>query len=161
MWVQSLGWEDSLGDSMATHSSVPAWRISRTEEPGSYSPWGHRELDVTEATWQAQTQKLRILFYVGDFLRTSAQDAASQTALRDPSEQGREGSGRAGVPETETSGQSSRRLLLTKETQAPQVKEFITFLSTGRPPWAWQCAPGAPSGSCDPEGCRVICLLKR
>ena len=32
---------------MATHSSILAWRISWTEEPG-YSPWGHMELDTTE-----------------------------------------------------------------------------------------------------------------
>ena len=32
--VQSLGWEDSLEKEMATHSSVLAWRIPWTEEPG-------------------------------------------------------------------------------------------------------------------------------
>ena len=26
-WVQSLGWEDPLEESMATYSSIPAWRI--------------------------------------------------------------------------------------------------------------------------------------
>ena len=31
--VQSLGWEDLLEKEMATHSSVLAWRIPRTEEP--------------------------------------------------------------------------------------------------------------------------------
>ena len=34
MWVQSLGWEDPLKDGIATHSSIPAWRIPWTEEPG-------------------------------------------------------------------------------------------------------------------------------
>ena len=33
-WVQSLGWEDPLEEGMATHSSIPAWRIPWTEEPG-------------------------------------------------------------------------------------------------------------------------------
>ena len=33
--VQSLGQEDPLEKRMATHSSVLAWRIPRTEEPGS------------------------------------------------------------------------------------------------------------------------------
>ena len=33
-WVQSLGWEDSLEKRMATHSSILAWRIPWTEEPG-------------------------------------------------------------------------------------------------------------------------------
>ena len=34
MWVQSLGQEDPLEQEMATHSSILAWRIPRTEEPG-------------------------------------------------------------------------------------------------------------------------------
>ena len=33
-WVQSLGQEDPLEDSMATHSSILAWEIPWTEEPG-------------------------------------------------------------------------------------------------------------------------------
>ena len=32
--VQSLGWEDSLEKGIATHSSILAWEISWTEEPG-------------------------------------------------------------------------------------------------------------------------------
>ena len=40
-WVLSLGWEDPLEKGMATHSSILAWRIPWTEEPGSLSPWGH------------------------------------------------------------------------------------------------------------------------
>ena len=34
MLVQSLGWEDPLEEGIATHSSIFAWRIPRTEEPG-------------------------------------------------------------------------------------------------------------------------------
>ena len=33
-WVQSLGWEDSLKKEMAIHSSILAWEIPWTEEPG-------------------------------------------------------------------------------------------------------------------------------
>ena len=40
-WVQSLGQEDLLEKEMTTHSSILAWRIPWTEEPG-YSPWDHR-----------------------------------------------------------------------------------------------------------------------
>ena len=47
-WVRSLGWEDSLEKEMPTHSSIPAWEIPWTEDPGSYSPWGHKESDTTE-----------------------------------------------------------------------------------------------------------------
>ena len=47
--VRSLGREDPLEKEMATHSSILAWKISWTEEPGRlYSPWGHKESDMTE-----------------------------------------------------------------------------------------------------------------
>ena len=39
-WVQSLGWEDPLEKEMATHSSILAWRISWTEEPGELQSMG-------------------------------------------------------------------------------------------------------------------------
>ena len=45
----SLGREDSLEKEMATHSSILAWRIPWTEEPGGYSPRSHKELDTTES----------------------------------------------------------------------------------------------------------------
>ena len=38
--VQSLGWEDPLEKEMATHPSILAWRISRTEEPGGATVHG-------------------------------------------------------------------------------------------------------------------------
>jgi len=41
-WVQSLGQEDPLKKEMATHSSIFAWKIPWMEEPGGYSPWGHK-----------------------------------------------------------------------------------------------------------------------
>ena len=34
MWVQSLGWEDSLEKEMAPHSRILAWKIPRAEDPG-------------------------------------------------------------------------------------------------------------------------------
>ena len=34
MQVRSLGWEDPLEEEMATHSSILAWKIPWTEEPG-------------------------------------------------------------------------------------------------------------------------------
>ena len=47
--VRSLGREDPLEKEMATHSSILAWKIPWTEEPGRlYSPWGHKESDTTE-----------------------------------------------------------------------------------------------------------------
>ena len=38
--VQSLGWEDPLEKEIATHSSMFAWRIPWTEEPGGLQPTG-------------------------------------------------------------------------------------------------------------------------
>ena len=40
MWVQSQGWEDPLEKEMATHSSILAWEISWTEEPGGLQSMG-------------------------------------------------------------------------------------------------------------------------
>ena len=39
-WVQSLGWEDPLEKGKATHSSILAWRIPWTEEPGGQQSMG-------------------------------------------------------------------------------------------------------------------------
>ena len=39
-WVQSLGWEDSLEKEMAAHSSIVAWKIPWTEEPGRLQSMG-------------------------------------------------------------------------------------------------------------------------
>ena len=35
---------------MAAHSSILAWKIPRTEEPGRYRPWGCKESDTAERT---------------------------------------------------------------------------------------------------------------
>ena len=44
MQVQSLGWEDPLEESVATHSSIPAWRI-----PMGRGAWRAAVRDMTEA----------------------------------------------------------------------------------------------------------------
>ena len=46
----TLGWKDHQDGGMATHSSILAWRIPRTVEPGRYSPWDHKESDTAEGT---------------------------------------------------------------------------------------------------------------
>ena len=48
MQFQSLCQEDSLEQEMATHSSILAWEIPWTKEPGGYCPWGCKESDTTE-----------------------------------------------------------------------------------------------------------------
>ena len=45
-WVGKI----PLEEGMAAHSSILAWRTPWTEEPGGYSPCGHKESDMTEAT---------------------------------------------------------------------------------------------------------------
>ena len=42
--VGSLGWEDSLGEGMATHSSILAWRIPLTQEPGGLQFMGSQRV---------------------------------------------------------------------------------------------------------------------
>ena len=44
MWVQSLDREDHLEKEMATHSSMLAWEIPRTEEPGGLQPIGSQRV---------------------------------------------------------------------------------------------------------------------
>ena len=48
--VWSLGQEDPLEKEMATYSSILAWEIPWTEEPGGLQSMGSRELDMTEHT---------------------------------------------------------------------------------------------------------------
>ena len=45
--VRSLGWEDPLEEEMAAHSSILAWGIPWTEEPGGLQSMGCKELDPT------------------------------------------------------------------------------------------------------------------
>ena len=43
-WLQSLGWEDPLEEGMATHSSILAWKIPWTEEPGGLQSMGSQRV---------------------------------------------------------------------------------------------------------------------
>ena len=47
-WLRYLGQEDALEKGMATHSSILVWKITWTEEPAGYTPWGLKELDMPE-----------------------------------------------------------------------------------------------------------------
>ena len=46
--VRSLDQKDPLEKEMATHSSILAWRVLWTEEPGELQSMGLKELDMTE-----------------------------------------------------------------------------------------------------------------
>ena len=55
-WVRSLGQEDPLEKEMATHSSILAWRIPWTGEPGGlHFTWSHR-VRHDEVTEQEQEE---------------------------------------------------------------------------------------------------------
>jgi len=43
-WIQSLGEEDPLEKEMATHSSIPTWKIPWTEEPGRLQSMGSQRV---------------------------------------------------------------------------------------------------------------------
>jgi len=45
--VQSLGWEESLEMAMATHSSILAWEVPWTEEPGGLQSMGFQVSDTS------------------------------------------------------------------------------------------------------------------
>ena len=54
--VQSLGWEDPLEKEMATYSSILAWKISWTEEPGGLQSMGSQRQEGQHLTLQNSTQ---------------------------------------------------------------------------------------------------------
>ena len=45
IWILSLGWEDPLEGGMATDSSILAWRIPWTEEPGGLQSTGSQSVE--------------------------------------------------------------------------------------------------------------------
>ena len=76
--VQSLGWEDILEKEIATRSSIVAWKIHWTEEPGRLKSMGSQELDVTY--WQNH-QGIKNIFMEGrkEFLKGSLVTLISST----------------------------------------------------------------------------------
>ena len=58
MWVQSLGQEDPLEKETATHSSILAWDIPWTEEPGGLESTGSQKL---RNNFVAKEQQLNVL----------------------------------------------------------------------------------------------------
>ena len=58
MWVRSLGREDPLEEGMATHSSIFAWGIPWTEEPGGLQSIGSQRIGHKQLSTQACRGKL-------------------------------------------------------------------------------------------------------
>ena len=59
--VRSLGWEDPLEEGMATHSSILAWRIPWTEEPGRL--WSRKQSD-TAGQLSLSSHLKKFFFYI-------------------------------------------------------------------------------------------------
>ena len=58
-WLHSQCWGDPLVEEMATHSSILAWRIPWTEEPGRLQSMGLQRIDwATKPTWTEPTRLL-------------------------------------------------------------------------------------------------------
>ena len=56
-WVQFLGQEGPLEEEMATHSSILAWEISRTEEPGGLQSMGSQSVGRDSVTKQEKAMQ--------------------------------------------------------------------------------------------------------
>ena len=50
MQLRFLVWQNTLEEGMATHFTIPAWRIHGQRSLVGYSPKGHKESDTTEVT---------------------------------------------------------------------------------------------------------------
>ena len=64
MWIPSLSQEDPLEKEMATHSSILAWKIPRTEEPGGLQSMGSHRVRhdlATKPHQQLRVNRLQVL----------------------------------------------------------------------------------------------------
>ena len=61
--VQSLGQEAPLEKEMAAHSNILPWKIPWTQSLGGYSPWGHKESDMTERLHFTSLNEIIILMH--------------------------------------------------------------------------------------------------
>ena len=61
-WVRSLGWEDPLEEEMATHSSILAWTIPCTEEPGQLKSMESQRVRVTNTHTHKEAKNNSIIY---------------------------------------------------------------------------------------------------
>ena len=71
-WAWSLGLEDTLEEEMVTYSSILAWEITRTEEPGGLRPWKPIWVGHELATKQQECIYLFFEKESGNSLRSSS-----------------------------------------------------------------------------------------
>ena len=68
IWVWFLSWEDPLEESMATYSSILAWRTPWSEELDGLLSMGHKELDMTEVTEHIKVGTICTCFYINMYI---------------------------------------------------------------------------------------------
>ena len=75
----SLGWEDPLEKGMATHFSVLAWKIPRTEEPGKLQSMGLQRVRHNWSEWAHQHAYINdyIIYYYQCNININADFSAS------------------------------------------------------------------------------------
>ena len=88
MWVWSLGWEDPLEKEMATYSSIPAWKIPRTEEPGGLQLMGLRARahthTHTHTPTHTHTQRTLISAISKQFSKEAGLDISKKQSYHSP-----------------------------------------------------------------------------
>ena len=119
--IPSLGWEDPLEKGMATHSSIPAWKIPWTEEPGSYSPWGGKESDTTERLTLSHFSKSKTIWFEFQilFLFSSSYQLGRW---------GKEGEGLLKVPESQDSKENKNVKMKTQKGKNESNTGIILFI---------------------------------
>ena len=79
IWVRFLGWEDPLEEGTATHSSLLAWRIPWTEEPGGLQSTGSQRVVQDWSNW-AHVFYFRIDFrWLQETMKTNFQRQFAQS----------------------------------------------------------------------------------
>ena len=84
MWVRSLGQEDPLEEEMATWSSIPAWKIPWTEEPGGLQSMGSQsqtQLSEHRSTVYSASQLQRSWLFSTDISQTPISVAFSSSCV--------------------------------------------------------------------------------
>ena len=119
--IPSLGWEDPLEKGMATHSSISAWKIPWTEEPGSYSPWGGKESDTTERLTLSHFSKSKTTWFEFQilFLFSSSYQLGRW---------GKEGEGLLKVPESQDSRENKNVKMKTQKGKNESNTGIILFI---------------------------------
>ena len=119
--IPSLGWDDPLEKGMATHSSISAWKIPWTEEPGSYSPWGGKESDTTERLTLSHFSKSKTTWFEFQilFLFSSSYQLGRW---------GKEGEGLLKVPESQDSRENKNVKMKTQKGKNESNTGIILFI---------------------------------